>query len=91
MMEISDTGYGIPKEIQDKVFNPFFTSKENGTGLGLSIVKKIISLHHGRIELESKPNQGTTFSIFLPIKPPLQSPSEKMAEEVDTKPQLQAY
>jgi len=91
MMEISDTGYGIPKEIQDKVFNPFFTSKENGTGLGLSIVKKIISLHHGKIELESKPNQGTTFRLSLPIKPPLQTPSEEVKEKVDTKLQLQEY
>jgi two-component system NtrC family sensor kinase len=91
IVEISDTGCGIQKEIQEKVFHPFFTSKEKGTGLGLSIVKKIVSLHHGKIELESEPNRGTTFSIFLPIKPPLQSPSEKMIKEVDTKPQLQAY
>jgi PAS domain S-box-containing protein len=69
-VEISDTGCGIPKEIQDKVFNPFFTSKEKGTGLGLSIVKKIVSLHHGEIELESKPNQGTNFLVSIPIQIP---------------------
>ena len=90
-MEISDTGCGIPKEIQEKVFHPFFTSKEKGTGLGLSLVKKIVSLHHGEIMLESKPNQGTTFRIYLPVKPPLQSPSDKIAEEVEIKFQLQAY
>jgi PAS domain S-box-containing protein len=89
--EISDTGCGIPKEIQEKVFHPFFTSKEKGTGLGLSIVKKIVSLHHGEIDLENKPSQGTTFRIFLPIKPSSQSSSEKIAEEVGTRPQLQTY
>ncbi|MFH1335887.1 MAG: ATP-binding protein, partial [Candidatus Zixiibacteriota bacterium] len=90
-VEISDTGYGIPKEIQEKVFHPFFTSKEKGTGLGLSIVKKIVSLHHGKIELESQPNQGTTFYISLPLKPPLQKPSDEVVEKVNTKPQLQEY
>lgn len=84
-VEIFDTGYGIPKEIQEKVFHPFFTSKEKGTGLGLSIVKKIVSLHHGEIELESKPNQGTTFHISLPIQIPL----TELAEQTNSKPQLQ--
>jgi signal transduction histidine kinase len=67
--EISDTGCGIPKEIQDKIFNPFFTSKEKGTGLGLSLVKKFMGLHNGKIELESRPGEGTTFAIHLPLKP----------------------
>jgi two-component system, sporulation sensor kinase E len=68
LMEFFDTGCGIAKEVQDKVFNPFFTSKEKGTGLGLSLVKKIVSLHNGRIELESELQRGTTFKIFLPLK-----------------------
>jgi two-component system sensor histidine kinase AtoS len=67
-IEIYDTGCGIEKEDQKKIFNPFFTSKENGTGLGLSLVKKIISLHNGEIELESEINKGTTFKIYLPLK-----------------------
>ncbi|MCK4427348.1 MAG: PAS domain S-box protein, partial [candidate division Zixibacteria bacterium] len=67
-VEISDTGCGIEKEDQKKIFNPFFTSKEKGTGLGLSLVKKIISLHNGEIELESEINKGTTFKIYLPLK-----------------------
>jgi len=87
-VEISDTGYGIPKEIQEQVFHPFFTSKEKGTGLGLSIVKKIVSLHHGKIELESAPNQGTTFRVSLPIKPPLQILSAVSEEKVNLEPQL---
>jgi len=68
LMEFSDTGCGIAKEAQDKIFNPFFTSKEKGTGLGLSLVKKIVSLHNGKIELASEPKQGTTFKIYLPLK-----------------------
>jgi PAS domain S-box-containing protein len=71
-VEISDTGCGIAKEDQERVFNPFFTSREKGTGLGLSLVKKIISLHHGKIELESQPNKGTTFRIHLPLRPQLE-------------------
>jgi PAS domain S-box-containing protein len=66
-LRFSDTGCGIPKEIQDKIFNPFFTGKEKGTGLGLSLVRKIIDLHNGKIELESQPGTGTTFVIHLPL------------------------
>ena len=68
VVEISDTGCGIAKEAQDKIFNPFFTLKEKGTGLGLSLVKKIVTLHDGKIELESEPNKGTIFRIYLPLK-----------------------
>ena len=68
LVEFSDTGCGIAKEVQDKIFNPFFTCKEKGTGLGLSLVKKIVSLHNGKIELESEPVKGTTFKIYLPLK-----------------------
>lgn len=91
MVEISDNGCGIPKEIQEKIFNPFFTSKEKGTGLGLSLVKKIISLHHGKIEFESDVNQRTTFRIYLPTRPPRQMPSETIEEKVDLKPQFQSF
>jgi PAS domain S-box-containing protein len=82
LMDITDTGCGIAKEDQDKVFNPFFTSREKGTGLGLSLVKKIISLHSGRIELESEPDQGTTFRIHLPLRPELE-PAPTLNEDKD--------
>jgi signal transduction histidine kinase len=68
-ISISDDGCGIPAEIIDKVFNPFFTTKPvgTGTGLGLSITYKIIhELHKGRIETISEINQGTTIHIFIP-------------------------
>ena len=88
-VEISDTGCGIPKEIQKKIFNPFFTSREKGTGLGLSLVKKIVTLHHGKIEMESEPGRGATFRIYLPIKSPLQISSEVIQDTVELKPQFQ--
>lgn len=69
--KISDTGKGIPQENLDKIFNPFFTTKEigKGTGLGLHIVFGIIQKHNGTIKVDSTPGEGTTFSIFLPFKP----------------------
>ncbi len=81
-IEISDTGHGIPKEIQDKIFNPFFTSKEKGTGLGLSLVKKFIGLHHGKIELKSQPGRGTTFTIYLPLRLEPDPPESERLEVV---------
>jgi PAS domain S-box-containing protein len=68
-IDISDTGIGIPKEDLDKLFTPFFTTKEKGkgVGLGLSVVHGIIERHHGKIEIKSDPGAGTTFSIYLGI------------------------
>jgi len=67
MLRLSDNGPGIPKSVQDKVFQPFFSTKEEGTGLGLSIATRIIEDHGGRLELESKKNKGATFIITLPL------------------------
>jgi len=68
-VRIQDNGSGIPEEIKDKIFDPFFTTKEvgDGTGLGLSISYGIIKKHEGEISLESKPGEGTCFTIKLPI------------------------
>ena len=68
-IEISDTGPGIPEEIKNQIFEPFFTTKEEGkgTGLGLSMVYGIVEEHGGIINVKSKPDQGTTFYIELPI------------------------
>lgn len=67
---ISDTGCGIPPEILDRIFDPFFTTKPvgKGTGLGLSISYGIVDKHGGRIEVDSHPGHGTTFTIWLPIR-----------------------
>jgi signal transduction histidine kinase len=68
---ISDTGPGIPREIEGRVFDSFVThGKRDGTGLGLSIVKKIIEDHGGRVSYSSQPGQGTTFLLSLPIEGP---------------------
>ena len=67
VLEISDTGPGIPEENVKKIFDPFFTTKPSGTGLGLTISNRIIEAHKGRIELHSVLNYGTTFKIILPI------------------------
>jgi len=68
IIRVSDNGPGIPESVQDKIFQPFFSTKEEGTGLGLSIATRIIEEHGGRLELESKKNQGTTFIITLPLE-----------------------
>ena len=65
-IKITDTGEGIPTENLDKIFEPYFSTKETGTGLGLAIVKKIVDDHNGAITAESKLNEGTTFTVKLP-------------------------
>jgi len=69
---ISDTGSGIPEEKLNRVFEPFFTTKKKGSGLGLMIVQRIVRDHFGRIDVESKARQGTTFRVWLPLheRPP---------------------
>jgi signal transduction histidine kinase len=69
-IHIGDTGTGIPKEALDRIFTPFFTTKEagKGTGLGLSICNKIIAQHRGEIKVKTEINVGTTFSLVLPVK-----------------------
>lgn len=69
LISISDTGSGIPDALRDKIFNPFFTTKEvgKGTGMGLAIVLKIIEKHKGKIWFESKEGEGTTFYVQFPL------------------------
>jgi signal transduction histidine kinase len=68
-VEIEDTGIGIPHEHIEKIFEPFFSTKENGggTGLGLSISYRIVQNHGGRIVVESTVGKGTVFRVFLPL------------------------
>jgi nitrogen fixation/metabolism regulation signal transduction histidine kinase len=65
-IEVSDTGTGLSKEECDRLFTPYYTSKEHGTGLGLAIAQSVVSDHHGRIAVKSARGQGTTFVIELP-------------------------
>ena len=65
---IRDSGRGMAPEVKDNIFHPFFTTKEKGTGLGLAVIHKIITDHHGTIDLDTAPGEGTTFTIRLPLK-----------------------
>jgi signal transduction histidine kinase len=65
-IEIADTGPGIPPELVQQIFNPFFTTKKTGVGLGLSIVSKIIDDHCGWIRVCSNASKGACFRVFLP-------------------------
>ncbi len=67
-LTVSDTGPGIPQEVQAKIFNLYFTTKASGTGIGLSIVQRIVDQHNGVIRLKSSPGQGTAFLIQIPRK-----------------------
>jgi PAS domain S-box-containing protein len=69
MLSVADSGPGIPEEVARRVFEPFYTTKPRGrgTGLGLAISHGIITQHGGRVELDSRPGQGATFTIHLPI------------------------
>jgi signal transduction histidine kinase len=67
-VDVTDTGRGIAPEHLSQLFEPYFSTKETGTGLGLAIVKKAIDDHGGTIQVQSKLNAGTTFTITLPTK-----------------------
>jgi len=66
-VSVHDTGKGIPPDILPQIFNPFFTTKKTGTGLGLAVINKIIEDHHGNITVTSSPDQGTKFTVALPL------------------------
>jgi len=64
-LEVSDTGSGLTKEECERLFTPYYTTKQHGTGLGLAIVQSVVSDHGGRISVESQPGRGATFRIEL--------------------------
>jgi len=68
-LDIRDTGSGMRKEVLQKVFEPFYTTRERGTGLGLAIVRRIVENHGGKIQLESEPGQGTVVAVWLSTSP----------------------
>jgi signal transduction histidine kinase len=70
ILEVVDTGKGIPPEAEKRLFDPFFSTKESGTGLGLPIAARIIEKHHGALQYQTRPGHGTTFGIILPLHKP---------------------
>jgi signal transduction histidine kinase len=67
VIDVVDDGPGVPRELRDRIFNAFFTTKPQGSGLGLAIVRKIIDAHDGQIDLTSTPGRGTRFRVTLPV------------------------
>ena len=67
VLEVIDSGAGIPRQQRHLVFDPFFTTKAHGTGLGLPIVKKIVEAHRGGLEILDNPDRGLTFRVLLPL------------------------
>jgi signal transduction histidine kinase len=65
--EVVDSGRGIPTDVLQNIFNPFFTTKAQGTGLGLPITRRMVEAHGGRIEVDNRPGEGTTFRVKLPV------------------------
>lgn len=65
-IDIADAGSGIPQDVLDKIFAPFFTTKARGTGLGLAVVRKVVDHHKGRVDVESTVGVGTTFKLSIP-------------------------
>ena len=66
ILEVSDTGKGIPPQVEKRLFDPFFSTKDDGTGLGLSIAARIVEKHGGALQYQTQMNRGTTFGIVLP-------------------------
>ncbi len=66
-IQLLDTGEGIPKELQKRIFEPYFTTRPEGSGLGLSVVERVVREHRGRLRLYSEPGQGTCVTIDLPL------------------------
>ena len=67
IIEVEDDGPGIPPEVQERLFEPFFSTKKEGTGLGLPIAARIIDKHGGALEFRSSPGRGTVFDVLLPV------------------------
>ena len=69
MISIEDKGPGIPSDILEKVFDPYYTTKDRGAGLGLALAYSIINKHDGHISIESEVGLGTTVTLYLPVSP----------------------
>ena len=80
-ISINDSGMGMPEKVLARIFEPYYTTKQEGSGLGLAVTQSIIRKHKGRIMAESSPGHGTTFTIYLPAADKFELPTEKSLEE----------
>jgi signal transduction histidine kinase len=69
VVDVADDGPGMPADVAEKIFNPFFTTKAQGSGLGLAVVRKIVDAHDGRIDMTTGDGRGTRFRVTLPVEP----------------------
>jgi CheY-like chemotaxis protein len=85
-MSFKDTGHGIPPEVRDSIFNPYFTTKEKGegTGLGLAVVHGIVKNFEGEITVDSEPGKGSIFDVYLPVIEDEEQESIKPIEPLHT-------
>ena len=89
-LHFRDDGPGVPDDIRDKVFNPFFTTATDGTGLGLAVVQSVILAHRGRVELESGDGSGACFLIELPLIEPTRAEAPAGADEANCESRSQS-
>jgi signal transduction histidine kinase len=68
-ISVSDTGPGIPDELRQRIFEPFYSTKESGSGIGLAMTTRVLQMHGGSVDFESVSGQGTTFCLRLPVAP----------------------
>jgi signal transduction histidine kinase len=69
VVDVADDGPGMPADVAEKIFNPFFTTKAQGSGLGLAVVRNIVDAHDGRIDMTTADGRGTKFRVTLPVEP----------------------
>jgi signal transduction histidine kinase len=86
-----DSGPGIPADLREQIFNPFFTTKDSGVGLGLSIVSKIVDDHRGWIRVTSEPGEGARFQVYLPVGESTDCPDNTDAKREDASQQRQRF
>ena len=82
IVDIADNGPGVPPDIADKIFNPFFTTKPKGSGLGLAVVRKIVDAHDGRIDMLTAEGRGTRFRVTLRVGPSPTPPTSHQSESL---------
>ncbi len=79
---LADNGVGVPSQVLDKIFDPYFSTKKEGSGLGLAITLSIINKHHGHISVDSEPGSGSVFTIYLPATRMLSLPDQSASQPV---------